>query len=133
MKDTRTSLTTPFWDTAEENRHVTPLRANHSTLVSLGMLLLLGLAALHFSWLVFRWGAEAHQLFLGNVLYIAPTFVAALVTLAAALKQQGKSQRGWLLISLSLIARSLSVAASGATWNSWRSRSPSRHLETSST
>ena len=107
MKDTRTSLTTPFWDTAEENRRVAPLRANHSTLVSLGMLLLLGLAALHFSWLVFRWGAEAHQLFLGNVLYIAPTFVAALVTLAAALKQQGKVRRGWLLISLSLIAQSV--------------------------
>lgn len=86
---------------------MTSLRASHSKLVFLGMLLLLGFAALHFSWLALRWGGEAHQLFLGNVLYILPTLVAALVTLAAALKHHGKARRGWLLISASLVAQSV--------------------------
>ena len=83
-----------------------PLRASYSKPISLVMLLLLGLAALHVSWLALRWGAQAHQLFLGNVLYILPTLVAALATLAAALKHQGKARRGWLLIGLSLLAQS---------------------------
>jgi hypothetical protein len=86
---------------------VTSLRATYSKPVFLGILLLLGLAALHFSWLALRWGTEAHQLFLGNILYILPTLVAALVTLAAALKHQGKARRGWLLIGFSLLAQSV--------------------------
>lgn len=86
---------------------MTPSRVGDSKPVSLGMLLLFGFAALHLSWLGLRWGVEAQQLFLGNVLYILPTLIAALVTLATALKHQGKARRGWLLISLSLLAQSV--------------------------
>ncbi|CAA9326982.1 MAG: diguanylate cyclase/phosphodiesterase (GGDEF & EAL domains) with PAS/PAC sensor(s) [uncultured Chloroflexia bacterium] len=103
MKGSRASFTT-LSETQQKSGSIVPLRASYSKPISLVMLLLLGLAALHFSWLVFRWGAEAHQLFLGNVLYILPTLVAALVTLAAALKHQGKARRGWLLVGLGLAA-----------------------------
>lgn len=81
------------------------LLAVYSRSISIGTVLLLGFATLHFSWLVLRWGEDAQQLLLGNVLYIIPTLISALVIITAALKQEGKARRGWLLIGLGITAQ----------------------------
>lgn len=73
--------------------------------VSIGTVLLLGFASLHFSWLLLRWGEDTQQLLLGNALYIVPTLVSGLVILAAALRRTGRVRRGWLLIGFGITAQ----------------------------
>lgn len=78
-----------------------------SKLVSFGAALLVGVSALHFLWLAFGWGGEAHRVLLGNVLYLAPSLVAAALTLGTALRQRGKARRGWFLIGLGLVTQAV--------------------------
>lgn len=75
--------------------------------IALGTLLVIVFAALHLSWLVFKWGGEAQHLLLGDLLYDIPAFLTAAVVLAAAFKHRGKVRRGWLLIGLGLAAQAL--------------------------
>ncbi len=79
----------------------------HSKPVLFGALLLVAVAALHFLWLAFGWGGETQRIWLGNVLYVLPSFIAASLTLAAALKQRGAIRRGWLFIGLGLFAQAV--------------------------
>lgn len=80
--------------------------SRHKT-VLVGTSVLLGFATLHLLWLIFGWGGEASRVLLGNVLYLMPSLVAALVVLSVAFRHQSKARRGWLLIGLGLTTLSI--------------------------